>query len=80
MITILPTRASILAFRFRHRASLELELFGLRHQVSARDGSTEVGFGSSRRTAKPASGPAAAQRIPDMLAVAIRPSGAESVI
>src|SRR6202171_968842 len=34
MITILSTVISILAFRFRCRASLELELIGLRHQVS----------------------------------------------
>src|ERR1700732_4194813 len=34
MITILSTVISILAFRFRRRASLELELIGLRHQVS----------------------------------------------
>src|ERR1700731_4521529 len=34
MITILSTVISIFAFRFRRRASLELELIGLRHQVS----------------------------------------------
>jgi hypothetical protein len=34
MITILSTVISILVFRFRRRASLELELIGLRHQVS----------------------------------------------
>src|ERR1700730_15899259 len=34
MITILSTIISILTFRFRRRASLELELIGLRHQVS----------------------------------------------
>jgi hypothetical protein len=34
MIAILSTVISILAFRFRRRASLELELIGLRHQVS----------------------------------------------
>ena len=34
MITILSTVISILAFRFRRHASLELELIGLRHQVS----------------------------------------------
>src|ERR1700719_2127973 len=34
MITILSTVISILAFRFRRRASLELELIGMRHQVS----------------------------------------------
>src|ERR1700693_5030198 len=34
MITILSTIISILSFRFRRRASLELELIGLRHQVS----------------------------------------------
>src|SRR6202043_417717 len=34
MITILSTVISILAFRFRPRASLELGLIGLRHQVS----------------------------------------------
>jgi hypothetical protein len=34
MITILSTVISIVAFRFRRRASLELELIGLRHQVS----------------------------------------------
>jgi hypothetical protein len=34
MITLLSTIISILAFRFRRRASLELELIGLRHQVS----------------------------------------------
>jgi hypothetical protein len=33
MIMILSTVISILAFRFRRRASLELELIGLRHQV-----------------------------------------------
>jgi putative transposase len=33
MITILSTVISILAFRFRRRAFLELELIGLRHQV-----------------------------------------------
>jgi hypothetical protein len=31
MITFLSTIISILAFRFRRRASLELELIGLRH-------------------------------------------------
>src|ERR1017187_9614162 len=34
MITILSTIVSILAFRLRRRASLELELIALRHQVS----------------------------------------------
>src|SRR6266436_9396792 len=34
MITILSTVVSILAFRLRSRASLELELIALRHQVS----------------------------------------------
>jgi putative transposase len=34
MITILSTVISILAFRFRRRASLELELIDLRHQMS----------------------------------------------
>jgi hypothetical protein len=34
MITILSTVISILGFRFRRRASLELELIALRHQVS----------------------------------------------
>src|SRR6201997_2517605 len=34
MIAILSTVISIHAFRFRRRASLELELIGLRHQVS----------------------------------------------
>ncbi len=34
MIAILSTVISILAFRFRRRASLELELIALRHQVS----------------------------------------------
>jgi hypothetical protein len=34
MITILSTVISIIAFRFRRRACLELELIGLRHQVS----------------------------------------------
>src|SRR4030081_2514740 len=34
MITILSTVVSILAFRLRSRASLELELVALRHQVS----------------------------------------------
>jgi putative transposase len=34
MITIVSTVISILAFRLRRRASLELELIGLRHQVS----------------------------------------------
>jgi len=34
MITILSTVVSILGFRLRRRASLELELIGLRHQVS----------------------------------------------
>src|SRR6266849_92658 len=34
MITILSTIISILTLRFRRRASLELELIGLRHQVS----------------------------------------------
>src|ERR1700716_290315 len=33
MIAILSTVISILAFRFRRRASLELELIALRHQV-----------------------------------------------
>jgi len=33
MITILPTLVSLLAFRVRSRASLELELIALRHQV-----------------------------------------------
>ena len=34
MITILSTVVSILGFRLRRRASLELELIALRHQVS----------------------------------------------
>src|SRR4030088_136758 len=34
MIAVLSTVISILAFRFRRRASLELELIALRHQVS----------------------------------------------
>src|SRR5438445_11151189 len=34
MITILSTVIAILAFRLRRRASLELELIALRHQVS----------------------------------------------
>jgi putative transposase len=34
MTTILSTVVSILTFRFRSRASLELELIALRHQVS----------------------------------------------
>jgi len=34
MMTILSTVISIFAFLFRRRASLELELIGLRHQVS----------------------------------------------
>jgi hypothetical protein len=34
MITILSTVVSILAFRLRSRASLELELVALRHQVT----------------------------------------------
>ena len=34
MLTLLSSIVSILAFRFRSRASLELELIGLRHQVS----------------------------------------------
>jgi len=33
MITILSTLVSLLSFRVRSRASLELELIGLRHQV-----------------------------------------------
>ena len=33
MITILYTLVSLLSFRVRSRASLELELIGLRHQV-----------------------------------------------
>src|ERR1039458_8967389 len=34
MITYLSTLASLLSFRFRSRASLELELLALRHQVT----------------------------------------------
>src|SRR6266446_9611575 len=34
MITILSTLVSVLAFRLRSRASLEIELIALRHQVS----------------------------------------------
>src|ERR1700716_2991828 len=34
MIAVLSTVISILVFRFRRRASLELELIALRHQVS----------------------------------------------
>jgi hypothetical protein len=34
MITIVSTVVSILAFRFRRRASLDFELIGLRHQVA----------------------------------------------
>src|SRR6266511_868232 len=34
MITILSTVVSIIAFRLRRRASLELELIALRHQVT----------------------------------------------
>ena len=34
MITILSTLVSALSFRFRSRASLELELLAIRHQVS----------------------------------------------
>jgi hypothetical protein len=33
MITILSTLASLLSFRVRSRASLELELIALRHQL-----------------------------------------------
>jgi hypothetical protein len=33
MITILSTLVSLLSFRVRSRASLELELIALRHQV-----------------------------------------------
>ena len=34
MVAILSAVASILAFRFRGRASLEIELIALRHQVT----------------------------------------------
>jgi hypothetical protein len=34
MITYLSALASLLSFRFRRRASLELELLALRHQVT----------------------------------------------
>src|SRR5262249_14926582 len=34
MITVLSTLASLLSFRFRRRASLELELIALRHQLT----------------------------------------------
>ncbi len=34
MLTILPAMVSLVSFRFRRRASLELEVLALRHQVA----------------------------------------------
>ena len=96
MITILSTVISILAFRFRRRASLELELIGLRHQVGVLrrqhpgrirlfHGPTSLGLALPGLAAGPQRhgvgkadnrDPVASQRRPDILAVAIRPSGA----
>jgi hypothetical protein len=50
MITILSTVVSILGFRLRRRASLELELIALRHQVSVLRRQRQVGFGYSPQT------------------------------
>jgi hypothetical protein len=45
MITILSTLVSLLSFRVRSRASLELELIALRHQFSG--GNAHAAFDSS---------------------------------
>jgi hypothetical protein len=50
MITILSTIVSILGFRLRRRASLELELIALRHQVSVLRRQRQVVFGYSLQT------------------------------
>jgi hypothetical protein len=48
MITILSALVSLLSFRFRSRASLELEVVALRHQVIACGGNALAGLGSSQ--------------------------------
>jgi hypothetical protein len=47
MITILSALVSLLSFRVRSRASLELALIGLRHQVIVLSGNAPAAFGSS---------------------------------
>jgi hypothetical protein len=46
MLTILSAIFSLVSFRFRHRASLELEVLALRHQVafSIASGPAELGL------------------------------------
>jgi hypothetical protein len=91
MITYLSALASLLSFRFRSRASLELELLALRHQVTVlrrrrpREavlrGSAPLGVAVSDLAAgleRHGAGQAgnrysmASQRLPALLAVAIR--------
>jgi hypothetical protein len=50
MMTILSTLISILGFRIRSRASLELELISLRHQMSVLRRQHPGRFGSSPQT------------------------------
>jgi hypothetical protein len=47
MITILSTLVSLLSFRVRRRASLELELIALRHQIIVSGGTAPATPGSS---------------------------------
>jgi hypothetical protein len=47
MVTILSAIVSIFEFRVRSRASLELELIALRHQVTSYGDSVPVGLSSS---------------------------------
>ena len=55
MIKILSALVSLLSFRVRRRASLELDLVALRHQVSC-GGNALVSFGSSSPTGPSGSG------------------------
>jgi hypothetical protein len=50
MITILSAVVSALCFRFRRRASLELELVAFDIKSPCCGGSAQVGFGSSPQT------------------------------
>jgi len=91
MITILSALVSLLSFRVRSRASLELELVALRHQVTVlrrqRPGRARLfcadrllsglAAGLERHGAGETNnlGPVASQRLPALLAMAITPSG-----
>jgi hypothetical protein len=65
MITILSALVSLLSFRVRSRASLELELIALRHQVIVLRRQRPIAFGSSQLTVCTGSGSPAATRAPD---------------